>query len=342
MHVSQALEELGLDNTATKADVKQAYKDLARIWHPDRFQHDERLGTRTEAKIKLINEARTVAVAYIDKYGHFQHVGGDKFQDAYQRAKSKTQAQQEQPPPRQKQASPRPKKEAPPRERSAPKREAPRPKPETSPPPETDNKSSFQMDQSGLVILFIMLVLVSFLFMLGTSLLNPSEDKIKALTKKISQADGKSDLRKKWDARREEEAALAVSKNIPEPVKIDTFFTLGSDKIWVSEVQGPPDQIMGLEWRYGKSSVLFADDQVVGWNSSEFYPLKISMLLDSIWVIPDNYFGIGSFVQEVIALQGTPDAINEDRWSYGDAVVTFDADTVVSWQNDDQEILQLH
>jgi hypothetical protein len=54
---------LGLQTGATKAEVKQAYRDLAKIWHPDRLNpDDERLRRKAEAKLKEINEA----YAYFD------------------------------------------------------------------------------------------------------------------------------------------------------------------------------------------------------------------------------------------------------------------------------------
>ena len=49
---------LGLQKGATKTEIKQAYRDLAKIWHPDRLSpDDERLRRKAEAKLKEINEA---------------------------------------------------------------------------------------------------------------------------------------------------------------------------------------------------------------------------------------------------------------------------------------------
>src|SRR5215467_4781746 len=48
---------LGVDSTATPAQLKQAYRDLVKIWHPDRFTHDPQLRLKAEAKLKEINEA---------------------------------------------------------------------------------------------------------------------------------------------------------------------------------------------------------------------------------------------------------------------------------------------
>jgi hypothetical protein len=49
---------LGLNGNATEAEVKQAYKDLAKVWHPDRFsENDERLRRKAGERLREINEA---------------------------------------------------------------------------------------------------------------------------------------------------------------------------------------------------------------------------------------------------------------------------------------------
>lgn len=56
---------LGLSSNASTAEVKQAYRDLVEVWHPDRFGHKERLRLKAEEMLKLINAAydRIKAVA---------------------------------------------------------------------------------------------------------------------------------------------------------------------------------------------------------------------------------------------------------------------------------------
>lgn len=50
-------EILGLQPGSSPADVKQAYRTLAKTWHPDRFTHDPVLKRQAEEKLKAINEA---------------------------------------------------------------------------------------------------------------------------------------------------------------------------------------------------------------------------------------------------------------------------------------------
>ncbi len=54
---SEALGILGLPSTAAAAEIKDAYRDLAKVWHPDRFGSDSRLRTKAEDTLKTINEA---------------------------------------------------------------------------------------------------------------------------------------------------------------------------------------------------------------------------------------------------------------------------------------------
>src|SRR4051794_17106010 len=53
----KCLEVLGLEPTASAQEIKAAYRDLAKVWHPDRFAHDPRLQQKAQEKLKEINDA---------------------------------------------------------------------------------------------------------------------------------------------------------------------------------------------------------------------------------------------------------------------------------------------
>jgi hypothetical protein len=50
-------ELLGVRPGASRQELKAAYRDLAKVWHPDRFTHDPRLQQKAEEKLKEINKA---------------------------------------------------------------------------------------------------------------------------------------------------------------------------------------------------------------------------------------------------------------------------------------------
>src|SRR5262245_9516208 len=57
MDLDVALEILGVPANAPQEQVREAYVDLAKVWHPDRFGGDPRLRAKAEEKLKSINEA---------------------------------------------------------------------------------------------------------------------------------------------------------------------------------------------------------------------------------------------------------------------------------------------
>ena len=57
MDIRRSLEILELHHTATEGEVRQAYKDIVNVWHPDRFCNNPRLKEKAEKKLKEVNEA---------------------------------------------------------------------------------------------------------------------------------------------------------------------------------------------------------------------------------------------------------------------------------------------
>jgi hypothetical protein len=57
MSRERCLEVLGLKPGASAQELKAAYRDMAKVWHPDRFTHDPRLQQKAQDKLKEINDA---------------------------------------------------------------------------------------------------------------------------------------------------------------------------------------------------------------------------------------------------------------------------------------------
>jgi len=60
---NEALDVLALRPGASALEIKGAYRDLVKVWHPDRFGSDPRLREKAEDKLKQINEAYVVLQA---------------------------------------------------------------------------------------------------------------------------------------------------------------------------------------------------------------------------------------------------------------------------------------
>jgi curved DNA-binding protein CbpA len=58
-----AFDVLALRRGATAVEIKDAYLDMVKVWHPDRFGNDPRLRQKAEEKLKQINLAYQVLVA---------------------------------------------------------------------------------------------------------------------------------------------------------------------------------------------------------------------------------------------------------------------------------------
>lgn len=69
MRLDDSYRLLELDARASDEEIKRAWRDLTKVWHPDRFPNDPAMRRRAEEKVKAINEA----------YGTIQeHRGGER------------------------------------------------------------------------------------------------------------------------------------------------------------------------------------------------------------------------------------------------------------------------
>lgn len=57
MTTAEAYRLLEIGPDASDGDVQHAWRDLTKVWHPDRFAHDAGLQQKAQEKLKAINEA---------------------------------------------------------------------------------------------------------------------------------------------------------------------------------------------------------------------------------------------------------------------------------------------
>ena len=67
MDFQRCCDVLDLTPPVAMADLKEAYKDLVQVWHPDRFAHNPRLRLRAEEKIKAINLAYETLARFLSQ-----------------------------------------------------------------------------------------------------------------------------------------------------------------------------------------------------------------------------------------------------------------------------------
>jgi len=67
MNFSRYYEILGVNPNSPLKQIKLAYKDLVKVWHPDRFLNDPRLQLKAQEKLKEINIAYKELISYLER-----------------------------------------------------------------------------------------------------------------------------------------------------------------------------------------------------------------------------------------------------------------------------------
>ena len=77
MNIRHCFEILELDPSASPREIKEAYKDIVNVWHPDRFSNNPRLRLKAEKKLKEINRAYEILNSNLsqDSTGNSQNPG---------------------------------------------------------------------------------------------------------------------------------------------------------------------------------------------------------------------------------------------------------------------------
>lgn len=109
-------------------------------------------------------------------------------------------------------------------------------------------------------------------------------------------------------------------------------FSLGATSDEVLRTQGPPNRIIGSTWSYGLSAVHFRQGRVQSYNNFDGR-LRVRVLPTGSCDPSVLSFSLGSSIDQVLCVQGTPNKVEGNRWYYGLDMIRFKHDEVVEYSN---------
>ena len=66
MDIKESFQILDVRDGASEKEVRQAYRDMVSVWHPDRFSGKPRLKGKAEEKLKEANAAYETLRSFFD------------------------------------------------------------------------------------------------------------------------------------------------------------------------------------------------------------------------------------------------------------------------------------
>jgi hypothetical protein len=332
---------LGLEPGSKPSEVRRAYRELVKKWHPDRH-HLEPYETRAHAekKFREIDEAyRRISRRWKEAPRHagpFKKAAGMGTGASYDA-------------------------------------QNPDAKPHPGPAARSGPSIAFPSLSSRKFILPAILILVAMAFIF-TRLVSlspdkkfddsslhlpvagdhkevslggpPSRDEAADLSSDVSlqppDAGGQTGILSDDRIRPDEAAGLRLNDSLqsqstdifnPQRAGSDSFFTIGSTRSEVLAVQGAPSRVHGQTWVYGLSEVQFRNGHVSRYDNFDG-SLRVCMQPQGsdAGTQPDH-ITIGSSEQEVLAVQGTPTRVEGSKWFYGFSEIVFKNGRVAEYDN---------
>jgi len=297
---------IGVSKHASIEEMKQAYKDLAKVWHPDRFIENPRLQKKANEKLKEINIAYEKLLSFYESKNSFLATC------VYSDTTQKESLEEE---------------------------------PRTVPIDEIKQISKGYRFLVWMASIFAMVIL-TIIVLIYSDFKNKKSDPYMppailmpdhANLPEPAETDSSSikpPIRNKYSGKTNDVNSL--KKNL---LKRKEYFTLGSTTDDVLATQGTPTHISGNRWNYGFSYVDFEGGRVARWYNSKLEPLNIRMLPSKEPEVRREYFTLGSTTDDVLATQGTPTHISGNRWNYGFSYVDFEGGQVARWYNSKEDPL---
>jgi hypothetical protein len=254
-----AVATFGLTRGATQAEIKDAYRALAKVWHPDRFQNDEQLRGRAEEKLKEINSAYQVLTTTPPENSQGGSPGQAPAEQESQRASAATSARTHWQPPRTSHFN-------------------------------SSLRTMRPANRKRLVVTLVVLLAAGipiyyWLDRIASPVTDGSHTQTESGTagplgqkSKANQATNNSakPAEKKAEHTRANAAASGQASLVvyPDEDPQVPYFTVGSSKDDVLRIQGTPSRIAGNIFRYGLSEVYFKNGRVESWYTDPRSPLK--------------------------------------------------------------------
>ncbi|PIU32827.1 MAG: hypothetical protein COT06_00605 [Syntrophobacteraceae bacterium CG07_land_8_20_14_0_80_61_8] len=109
-------------------------------------------------------------------------------------------------------------------------------------------------------------------------------------------------------------------------------FSLGAGPDQVLRAQGPPTRIVGGTWSYGLNEVQFRQGRVQNFNNFDGR-LRVKVEPRGPCDHLTGTFSLGSGMNQVLCVQGTPSKVDGNCWYYGFDMIRFKHDEVVEYSN---------
>jgi hypothetical protein len=342
-----ALRILELNSGATEREIKDAYRILVKVWHPDRFQGDNALKKAAEAKLGHVNSSYAFLTSKSSKPGGQRRTGPAPKHTTRQQAPQKARAAAERTPTR-----------------------------KTAPVIHSLRASSVWIFPAlnilfKFVLIVTAIVLCRYLWIAfdvqdsvsdaaarvygygRDSALSELEAPKRRFLQAVQQDMRTLGLRQSasmpevlpqsgWST--PEKAAgrqMVTIKSAPKgaPLKVYSYITVGSTRDEVLDEAGPPTASSNNKLVYGSSEVDFKDNSVSGWRiDPASSPIRVKLWPESSVDPTLDSFTVGSSRDVVLVVQGTPTAFSEDEFEYGGSEVYFRNRRVVRWKNDPESI----
>lgn len=335
-----ALEVLELGANAGESEIKEAYRVLVKVWHPDRFQSDKKLRTAAEEKLKALNTAYVFLTEGTGGATRQRQPAGQSYRA---------------------QATERP-GDAPRYTAASEGRRGRRAGKRWRLMPSSTVLVSLGALACAMVIAALLLqsmdstlasdptvggyysqlrygVVGRFRQAVGTAwqnlaphrsapaaAVNPQPADAAQPAGNAQAADG---IPTQSAHRRELGAAQAA------PARLMPYITVGLTRDEVTAIEGAPTSATADKLIYGRSEIDFIAGKVSGWKiDAGSMPIRVKLWPDAP-VDPDlDSFGVGSSKNVVLVVEGTPTHFSENEFGYGGSVVYFQNGAVVGWKVD--------